>query len=302
MRGLPLVGAFFLAVTSLATAQIQVTAQTQRTNYLLFERVDLFVTVQNTGGTDLILDNNEGRPWLSFLVSKHTRVNDLPVRPERDSHPQALTLKAGESKTLKVNLTPLFAFREEADYRASAVIDLPGAGQIISDPAPFTVLNARAVWSQTHSTDNSQRTYSLIRFSPKSDTTQLYLRVESPSENVVYANIALGEIASSTDPETFFDPSGNLHILQPVALGTYLYTRSDADGKIVHQGIFKSAPMPGLGLDLIPPKLAKLDDGNVFVSGGLEENRNEQHEKLSDSQGAKKTAAQTPTAPLDAAR
>jgi hypothetical protein len=293
MRCLPIIGALFLAATSLATAQIQVSVQTQRTNFLLYERVDLFVTVENVGGTDLILDNNEGRPWLSFMVSKHGRVNDFPVRPERQSNFAALPLKVGETKTFAVNLTPLFAFREEGDYRACAVIDLPGEGQIISDPVPFSVLNGRTVWSQVHSVDGSERTYSLIRFSPTIDSTELYLRVEDPAENLVYANLALGELVASTDPGVYFDPANNLHILQPVALGTYLYTRIDPDGKIVHQRIFKSAPMPGTGLDLVPPRLAKIDDGNIIVLGGVEENPDTPRERLSDSQGVKKAAAQT---------
>src|SRR5208283_4870234 len=104
MRCLPVIGALFLAATSLATAQIQVSVQTQRTDFLLYERVDLFVTIQNIGGTDLILDNKEGRPWLSFMVAKHGRVNDFPVQQERQLNPEALTLKVGESKNLRVNI------------------------------------------------------------------------------------------------------------------------------------------------------------------------------------------------------
>ena len=302
MRCLPVFGALFLAATSLATAQIQVSVQTQRTDFLLYERVDLFVTVENIGGTDLILDNKEGRPWLSFMVSKHGRVNDFPVRSERQSNPAPLTLKVGESKTLKVNLTPLYSFREAGEYRASAVIDLPGEGQIISDPAPFTVLKGRTVWSQVHPADGSERTYSLISFAPTIDTTELYLRVEDPADNLVYANLALGQLVASTDPGAYFDPAGNLHVLQPVALGTYLYTRADPDGKIIHQTIFKSAPEPGSGADLVPPRLMKTGDGNVVVLGGLEENPNAHRERLSDSQGVKKAAAPTDSSPPDAAQ
>jgi len=302
MRCLPVIGALFLAATALATAQIQVSVQTQRTDFLLYERVDLFITVENIGDTDLILDNKEGSPWLSFMVSKHGRVNDFPVQQERQLNPEGLTLKAGESKTLKVNLTPLFTFREEGDYRASAVIDLPGEGQIISDPVPFTVLNGRTVWSQIHTVDGSERTYSLISFAPTIDTTELYLRVEDPAENLVYANLALGQLASSTDPGIYFDPAGNLHILQPIALGIYLYTRADPDGKIIHQTLFKSAPQPGSGLDLVPPRLVKTDDGNVIVWGGLGENPNTHRERLSDSQGVKKAEAQTDSSPPDVAQ
>ncbi|HUB67382.1 MAG TPA: hypothetical protein VL981_07865, partial [Candidatus Methylacidiphilales bacterium] len=258
----------------------------------LYERVDLFVTVQNVGDTDLILGNNEGRPWLSFIVSKHGRINDFPVQPERKSNPEPLTLKVGESKTLSVNLTPLFSFREEGEYRACAVIDLPGAGEIMSDPVPFTVFSGRTVWTQVHTVNGSERTYSLIRFSPSVDSTELYLRVKDPAENLIYANLALGQVVASTDPEVYFDPAGNLHVLQPAALSTYLYTRTDPDGKVVCQQVFRSAPLPGSGLDLVPPRLTKLNDGNVVVLGGLSENADTPRERLSNSQsGTKKEVA-----------
>src|SRR5271156_3950432 len=119
----------FLAAAPLATAQVQVSAQIEhdRFNFLLYERLDLLVTVTNAGDSDLVLDNEEGHPWLSFLVSKH---DHLPVRPERQALFQPLTLKVGESKTLRINLTPLFSFREEGTYTAQAVVTLPGAGDL----------------------------------------------------------------------------------------------------------------------------------------------------------------------------
>ena len=275
MRHLAALGALcFLATTSLVTAQIQVTAQTERSDFLLYERVDLLVTVANAGENDLVLDNEEGHPWLSFLVSKHNR---LPVRQEREGTFKPISLKVGESKTLRINLTPLFSFREEGDYNAAAVIDLPGQGQIISDSVPFVVLRGREVWSQTRPVDGTERVYSLLRFSPQPDRTMLYLRVEDPSENTVLANLALGEVVAYIDPEVFFDPQGNLHVMQPVAMGTYLYTRTDPSGKILHQGIFKT-------YQTIPPRLTKMDDGNVAVVGGLEDNPDDQRETLSEGQ------------------
>jgi len=275
MRHLAALGALcLLATSSLAPAQIQVTAQTERSDFLLYERVDLLVTVVNAGESDLILNNNEGHPWLSFLVSKHNR---LPVRQERNSTFKPVSLKVGETKTLRINLTPLFSFREEGDYKAAAVIDLPGEGQIISDSVPFTVLRGRQVWSQTRPVEGSERVYSLLRFSPQPDITKLYLRVEDPSENRVLANLALGEVVAYIDPDVFFDPQGNIHVMQPIAMSTYLYTRADPSGKILHQGIFKT-------FRTVPPRLTKMEDGNVIVVGGLEEDPNTPRERLSDGQ------------------
>ena len=287
MRLMAALGALcFLATTYLAPGQVSVSAQTERTDFLLYERVDLLINVTNTGENDLVLDNNEGHPWLSFLVAKHNR---LPVHQERQSTFKALTLKSGESKTLRVNLTPLFSFREEGDYTASVVIDLPGAGQIVSDNVPFRVLEGHKVWTQTRPVEGVPRVYSLIRFSPNADTTNLYLRVEDPSENLILANLSLGQLVAYIDPDVNFDPQGNIHVIQPIAMSTYLYTRAKANGKVEHQGIFKT-------FQSIPPRLAKLDDGSVIVLGGLEENPNTQRETL--SQGEKEANGQRPNAPV----
>ena len=280
MRCLAVLGALvFLALTSFARAQLQVTAQTERTNFLLYERVDILVTIQNLGETDLILDNNEGHPWLSFLVIKHS---GLPVRSERESDFAALNLKVGETKTLRVNITPLFSFREEGEFKVTAVVDLPGQGDMLSEPVPFVVMRGTKVWSQVRPVDESQRLYSLLRFSPDANSTKLYLRVEDPSENLVYANLALGDMASYMDPEVNFDPQGNLHVLQPVALSTYLYTRTDRDGKVLNQTIFKT-------FREVAPRLAKTEDGNVIVAGGQAVDPNAPRERLSETQHPLKT-------------
>ena len=264
----------FLATISFASAQIQVTAQTERGDFLLYERVDLLVTISNQGENDLILNNDEGRPWLSFLVSKH---NKLPVRSERHATFKPVSLKVGESRTLRVNITPLFSFREEGQYTVAAVVDLPGQGEIVSDNVPFEVQAGREVWSDKRPVDGTQRVYSLLRFAPKPDVTKLYLRVEQPSDNRVLANLALGEVVAYVDPEVFFDPQGNLHVMQPIAMSTYLYTRVDPAGKVVHQTIFDT-------YQEIRPRLTKMEDGNVIVVGGMEQNPNTPREHLSDGQ------------------
>ena len=107
-----LLGVFLLLLAGKAAAQIQVSAQTERSDFMLYERVDLIVTITNLGESDLELSNNEGRPWLSFILAKK---DGLPVRPERSSNFAGLTLKTGERKTLRVNLTPLFSFRETGE-------------------------------------------------------------------------------------------------------------------------------------------------------------------------------------------
>jgi hypothetical protein len=302
MKWQALLAAFlFLAVSVSASAQqvIQLSAQTQRTNFLLYERVDLIITLTNISGTDIELSNDEGRPWLNFQVmGEQRRDTFLPVHSERQSNFAALTLKANETKRLRVDITPLFSFRSEGNYRVSAVVDLPGEGQIVSDPVPFTVQKGRVVASDIRSVDSIERVYSLVRFSPSSDATSLYLRVAAPSENVIYANYALGELASSVDPTMLFDPQGNVHVLQPTSMGTYLYSRTNPDGKVLDQRLFKSGVDPDSGL-MVGPRLVKIDDGNVIVRGGRSQNT-APRERLSDTQhgGERITAPVSPDGAL----
>ncbi len=295
MRPALLATIFLVALAGFLHAQVQVSAQfPKRTDFLLFERVDLFVTLTNIGNTDLQLNNDEGRPWLSFMVSSESAQHVfLPVHAERQSVFAPLTLKMGETKTLRVDLTPLFAFRQEGNYRASAVVDLPGEGQVVSDPSAFSIQRGHTLVDRVRVVDTLERDYSLVRFSPSADLTNLYLRVEAPSENLVYATIGLGELVSASDPLMEFDPQGDVHILQCTALSTYLYTRASADGKVLDQRLFKA-------IEWQPrPQLQKLEDGSVIVYGGTPQDTTPR-ERLSDSQHGDRVDG--PMAPGEALR
>ncbi len=290
MRLLAALGLLLFAATATpALAQIHIDAKMgrDRGDYLLYERTDMLVTITNTSDTDIVLDNEGSRPWLSFMICRH---NTMPVRPERQAIFKPLALKQGESKTLRINLTPLFSFRDEGDYTAQAVVTLPGAGDLTSREVPFTVLRGKAIWSQQRPVSGTDRIYSLLRFSPQPDETELYLRVEDPSDNVVLANVGLGPVEAYIDPQVFFDPQGNLHVMHLLSMSTYMYTRADADGKIVHQGVFKT-------FQSIAPHLRKMEDGSIYVAGGLEETPELAHESLLAGQNGGQPSAPEPTPP-----
>ena len=244
-----------------------------RSHFLLYERVDVVVSLTNIGNSDLQLNNDEGQPWLSFLVmGEHEQHTFLPVHSERQSNFAPLTLKMNETKTLRVNITPLFTMRAEGNYRVSAVVDLPGAGQIVTD-AVAVHHRARACpcstrcgwWTRWNAITRSSA------FRPTRRTRAFICASNRPSENTVYSNYALGPLVVSIDPTMFFDPQGNVHVLQPMSQGTYLYTRTDPDGKLLAQRLFKSTMADdGSGMR-VRPLLVKSDDGNVYVSGGLQQ-------------------------------
>ncbi len=52
MRHLAVIGALWFLAAISANAQIQIDAQTARSNFLLYERVDLIITLTNNTGND----------------------------------------------------------------------------------------------------------------------------------------------------------------------------------------------------------------------------------------------------------
>jgi hypothetical protein len=254
-------------------AQLKVGAQLGRGNYMLYERVDLNVVLTNSSDSDILLNNDDG-PWVRFLVTDH---QGLPLASEGKATFPAITIKAGETKTVAINITPLYAIRQVGVYDASAVVNLPGKGDIISPPCRFQVLEGRKVWSETRTMDGSTRQFSLFSFAPLPDRTYLYLRVDSPDDNAVYANYYLGNIAAAVPPEVRLDAKNDLHVLQCIAMSTYLYSRTSPEGKVLHQSVFKTFHEQA-------PHLQELDGDAIVVAGGLEETEENSPDHLSDAQ------------------
>lgn len=254
-------------------AQVTVSIDSERTNFMLFAPVVVSVTINNNTDHDLVLQNTDGQTWLSFLIKKP---DGFPVHTDQKYNPSPITFKPGELKTVSVNLTPFYAFRDVGNYRVAAVLDLPGEGQLISENFSFNVIRGQKVWSQARPIDGTERTFTLFRFAPDNLSTELYLRIDAPKENLVYATVMLGQVISAVDPQTSFDRDGELHILHTAAQGTYRYTRINQNGGVENQSVYEAMPE-------FAPKLVANNDGTVMVVGGQIQNTDNQRERLSDA-------------------
>lgn len=257
-----------------------------RSSYLLYEPLVLHLTLQNDAGFDLVFRDSPGHPWLTFLI---LRADHSAVNADRQIPGKELSLPDGKGVTLDVDITPLYAMRETGPYKIQAVVDV-GGRQFLSAPISVTLVNGKRIWSETHSVDGSPRTYSLVRFSPSMKGTNLYLRVEDATQNLVYANNLLGEIIDVQMPQVLFDNDGQIHILHLAGSGSYRYTRASADGAILSQSVFNA-------VDSGAPSLARSDDGGVLVTGGRQENQENRRERLSEVQSQYKPPHQTIGAP-----
>lgn len=255
-------------------AQLQMSLEGERTNYLLYEPVNLRLTVTNQSESDMVLGNEGGKQWLSFLL---LRSDGTPVHPDRGATVDRVLLKQGQTKAIMVNITPWYAFREPGEYKVRAVIDLPGQEGLMSPMFQFTVARGQKIWSETRSVEGGERIFSLIRFAPYVDHTYLYLRIENEKENTVYCSYPLGEIIAFTAPQTAFDAAGNLHVLHVNGQSSYCYSRVEPNGAM-------AAQMNYLSTRDNMPRLNHLEDGAVLVAGGVRQQEDAPREKLSEQQ------------------
>lgn len=271
---IPIIALLLAILLPKAHGQIQISAKINRTLYLLYEPVRVEVSVTNVAGYDLLLEGDETRPWLSFLI---LRPDNSSIRPDQPYDFPPAELRPGQTRTFSINITPLYAFRDTGSYRVKAVVNVAGK-QFITSPIEFSVANGHTVWKETRPVEGSDRTYSLIRFNYNSEATGLYLRVEDEKENLVYVTHPIGEIISFTDPRTAFDNEGRLHILHVIGKGQHRYTIASPAGVILNRDEYES-------LGEISPSLITMRDGSISVLGGKPRPAGER-ERLSETQMA----------------
>ncbi len=254
-------------------AQLQIGIQLTRDQFVLFEPVPIQLTIANNTGEEIVLGTTGDSPWLSFLVYDQEHHS---IRADQKISMEPVTIAALTQKTISVNLTPLYSIRDAGQYRVQAVVTWKGQ-QMISKTISFNVANAQKIWTKNRPVDGTPRTYSLLRFSPNSNSMLLFIRIEDIEKNLVYATSPLGEFVTFIPPETMFDTDGKLHILHPKGRGSFRYSRIDENGTIEHQVDYNTSNRGR-------PTLTKGDEGLILVQGGIADIDQPKREKLSTNQ------------------
>jgi hypothetical protein len=263
----------FLFAVSTTHAQLRVSLEGDRTTFLQYAPVSIRIVINNNTDQDILLQNSGDNPWLSFVVA---RADGFPVRADQKFSPAPIAVKAGETKQVTVNITPYYAFRDAGNYKVQASVDVPGGQPIASGNLMFNVVKGQVVWQKARPVDASERTYTLLRFSPNNQSTELYLRVDDLKENLVYSVQNLGPIIAMVTPKAGFDKEGKLHVLHTSAQGNYCYSRLDANGALENQAHYEAEPEA-------PPSLVQTAEGTVIVLGGHVDDKTTQREKLSEA-------------------
>jgi hypothetical protein len=247
-----------------ALGQLQIGLKCERGDFMLYEPIVVDILVRNNTAHQIVLSGSASNPWLSFLVTRRTDGSSL--RPDRARDFPDILLQPGESRKLKINITPLVSIRASGEYLARAVVSVPGQEERITEPIYLRVSEGQALWKDVRPLDGSERMFTLLRYSPDSTSTFLYLRVEDEKENVVYNTSQLGPLTFVSKPQVYWDRDGSLHVLHTIGYGKYRYTRSDDRGKLLYRSVYDSRPTD-------PPQLYRDDAGIVMVVGGKAQSR-----------------------------
>ena len=132
--------------------------------YLLYEPLVLKITLTNNSGQDLVFeDTGDGRSWLDFLVTNDS--NRAVIKKDHTASFKPLVLSDGASKSLQVNVTPLYNIRETGSFHLQVVVQV-GGREFVSSPTQVTIVNGQTIWQSKRTVEGSLLTYSLIRFHP----------------------------------------------------------------------------------------------------------------------------------------
>lgn len=256
-----------------AWAQLDLRLETPQSSYLQYASIPVTVNLKNLGGQELVLEGRPDQAWLEMVVQS---ADGLLLKADRPFQPPNLTLRAGERRSLPLDLSPNFLIREPGNYRVRASVRLPSGQALLTEPLSFLVGRGEAIWTVPRGEGKERRIYTLLRFY-EDPNVGLYLRVEVPEQNLVYPSRRLGPFLPLGKPAAEFDSENHLHLLYAVAPGQYRLTVVNQDGNLLREELRQET--------LAKPKLRTSPDGLIEVEGGTVILPSHLREKLSTLQG-----------------
>lgn len=245
-------------------AQLDVTLQTERVNYVAYESIIVNVAVTNNTGNDVVLGGPNNTSWLNFLV---TDGNGRPVTGIADPNADAIVCRNGQTLQRKFNLPRHFHMIDNGTYLVKASVYFPDLQRWLNSKPSRVVINQASRPQVTHTyalpkghkLAGSYRKYQLFLFNDL-DRDYLYLRIIDESTGVYLYTVRLNSIVTERPIQAAVDANQNLHILCLGSPKAWAYQVIDVDGKLVTQKTFRQ----GAG----EPQLVTQPSKTVMVLGG----------------------------------
>jgi len=264
-----LVGLLAASGVGSAWGYVEVRILPVKQEFLLYAPVEVQVEVANFQSAALDLGETPGQqPSLDFFVvtTDHVKINRISESWKMPT----TTIPPNASKTLTVDLLPLFELRELGEYMAMAEVVQDGKSIGASPGIRFQIAKGSTIWEQRYTAPPSPedamgqsrpRTYSLVLHRLESER-HLYVRVINPEKKRVLCTTTLGTVVNFGEPETRIDLKGALHVFHQSGTRLFTYSRISADGKWLGSRYFSNMGSA--------PKMVAGGKDQVEIMGGEE--------------------------------
>ncbi len=266
--------AVFLFLAKESNAQLIVSMNLSKTNYITYEPIVATVTVYNRAGNDIVLGGPKGRGWMSFDVY---RDGQLLSPRSVDGGFETMLLKAGRSVTKKVDINRLYPVSDYGSYTINASVYFPPRRSYFSSKkSRINVTDARAFWKQSFGFSQGRNKLASFRqFSlhehRESANSALYVRLRETKGTKVYCTFSLGRFINVRKPQATIDAQNRLHVMHMISPRIYSHARVSPEGAFLGNEYFRETAdtRPSLVID---------EGGTVKVVGGIAYDPNKQTE------------------------
>jgi len=256
-----------------AAAQLGVTIELNRRNYLQYEHVFAKIKLRNYAGSALVF--SDSNPKIAGGVDFEIYSPDGGiVRTISKDIPEikGLLLKPGETSEIMIPVSKYYNLSELGKYRIKAIIHHSlMKSKYESDSLTFSVLSGIDTWKTkfgmpsftqkdiiTDSGKIKTRQYRIASIYDGKDKV-LYLIIED--EKHIYAIKRIGYEMADKVPSCEIDNLSRLHILQKLSSEVFMYMLFDIDGTRERKEVYKKKETS--------PVLARdPETGAVVVAGG----------------------------------
>ena len=257
--------AVFLFLAKESNAQLIVSMNLSKTNYITYEPIVATVTVYNRAGNDIVLGGPKGRGWMSFDVY---RDGQLLSPRSVDGGFETMLLKAGRSVTKKVDINRLYPVSDYGSYTINASVYFPQRRSYFSSKkSRINVTDARAFWKQSFGFSQGRNKLASFRqFSlhehRESANSALYFRLRETKGTKVYCTFSLGRFINVRKPQATIDAQNRLHVMHMISPRIYSHARVSPEGAFLGNEYFRETAdtRPSLVID---------EGGTVKVVGGI---------------------------------
>lgn len=255
------------ALLAPAHGQVGVMLTVKRRHYLRHEPVIGTVTLTNTSGRDLTLEDTPELQWFGFQINGPGNNIIPPRNPNYGLDP--IELRAGETVKKSVNINELYSLGDPGPLKIRATIYLAGTKRYYVSPlVQIEITEGRQLTRQAagvpEGLTNGGDTHMFTLLTDYHEEKRiLYVRIESQSDGRVFGTYPLGRLIDGAPVQAEFDTGNNFHILHLTGRQAWVLTKIGVNGEFMGQTNY-SAPKTR-------PTLRRLADGRLQIVGGQKE-------------------------------